>query len=48
MLDLIRVSDAIASFEWSLDEVRAMHRELSRLMARGVEAILRGPRTLAA
>ena len=43
MHDMIRLSDAIASFDWSLDEVRALHLELSRLMAREVDAIRSGP-----
>ena len=42
--DLVRalhdLSDRIASFEWSLDEVRSMHLSLSREMNREVDAIL--------
>ena len=48
MRDMVRLSDAIASFDWSLDEVRGLHLELSRLMTRGVEAIRLGPGSLAA
>lgn len=48
MRDLIRVSDAIASFDWTLGEVRNLHLELSRHMARGVEALLRGPQSVGA
>ncbi|MGH7724334.1 MAG: NAD(P)/FAD-dependent oxidoreductase [Candidatus Eiseniibacteriota bacterium] len=38
-LDLLGVTDAIASFDWDLDRVRALHRELSRVMGRGPETI---------
>jgi flavin-dependent dehydrogenase len=48
MHDMVRVTDTIASFRWSLDEVRALHLEQSRQMARGVDAIRLGPQSLAA
>ena len=48
MRDMIPISDRVASFEWTLDEVRALHLELSRVMSRGVEAILLGARGLLA
>jgi 2-polyprenyl-6-methoxyphenol hydroxylase-like FAD-dependent oxidoreductase len=34
------LSDRVASFEWTLDEVRELHLALSREMNREVEAIL--------
>jgi 2-polyprenyl-6-methoxyphenol hydroxylase-like FAD-dependent oxidoreductase len=37
--DLLLVSDRIASFDWSLDEVRELHLELSRLMGRESERL---------
>lgn len=37
--DLLLVSDRIASFDWSLDEVRGLHLELSRLMGRESEQL---------
>lgn len=37
--DLLLVSDRIASFAWSLDDVRALHLELSRLMGRESERL---------
>lgn len=46
MRDMIPIADRVASFEWTLDEVRALHLELSRVMSRGVEAILLGARGL--
>jgi flavin-dependent dehydrogenase len=39
-LELHDISDRIASFEWTLDEVRDMHLALSREMNREVEAII--------
>jgi flavin-dependent dehydrogenase len=39
-LELHDISDRIASFEWSLDELRELHLALSRGMNREVEAIL--------
>lgn len=38
-LELMRVSDEIAAFDWSLERVRALHLELSRLMNREVDAM---------
>jgi hypothetical protein len=46
MRDMIRLSDAIASFDWSVDEVRSLHLELSRVMKREVDAIRTRPRVL--
>lgn len=37
--DLIDVSDRIASFDWSMDEVRELHQAFSRAMNVGVERI---------
>jgi menaquinone-9 beta-reductase len=37
--DLIDVSDRIASFDWSMDEVRDLHQAFSRAMNVGVERI---------
>jgi menaquinone-9 beta-reductase len=44
MRDMIPIADRVASFEWTLDEVRALHLALSRVMTRAVEAILLGTR----
>jgi len=38
-VDLMRVSAAVASFEWNLERVRELHLELSRLMNREVQAM---------
>ncbi len=37
--ELMDVSDRIASFAWSMDEVQALHLAFSRSMAAGVEAV---------
>jgi flavin-dependent dehydrogenase len=38
-LGLLEVSDAVASFRWTLDEVRAHHEALTRHMARELELL---------
>jgi 2-polyprenyl-6-methoxyphenol hydroxylase-like FAD-dependent oxidoreductase len=40
-LGLFEVTDAIASFDWSIDEVKRLHIDLSREMNREVEAMVR-------
>jgi len=37
---LLEITDAVASFDWTLDEVRQLHLDLSTEMNREVEAIL--------
>jgi menaquinone-9 beta-reductase len=47
-LPLFRVTDRIASFQWDLAEARALHKALSKAMAREVQhlgALHRAPRT---
>jgi flavin-dependent dehydrogenase len=39
-LPLLRVTDAIASFDWSLDEVQGLHRALNQAMQLEVEYLL--------
>ncbi len=34
------MTDRIASFTWSMDEVRALHLAFSRSMSAGVEVVL--------
>jgi flavin-dependent dehydrogenase len=41
MLEFVRITDTIASFEWTLDELRELHLELSRRMRHGVETMRR-------
>jgi 2-polyprenyl-6-methoxyphenol hydroxylase-like FAD-dependent oxidoreductase len=37
--EMLEVSDAIASFEWDLEQVKPLHRQLSRVMARESEML---------
>jgi hypothetical protein len=37
--ELLRISDALASFEWTLSTVRELHQRLSEEMAREVDAM---------
>jgi flavin-dependent dehydrogenase len=38
--ELFRITDAIAAFEWDIEDLKPMHLDLSRTMNREVEAIL--------
>jgi flavin-dependent dehydrogenase len=38
--ELLDVTSAVASYDWTLDEVQALHRELSESMKREVKALL--------
>jgi len=38
-LGLLQISDRIASFEWTLDTLRVLHRQLSEEMRRELEAL---------
>lgn len=42
-LDMIRVSEAIAGYEWDLEQVRVLHHQFSKLMARELEAMRAWP-----
>lgn len=37
--ELMEATDRIASFSWSMDEVRVLHLAFSRSMADGVEVV---------
>jgi flavin-dependent dehydrogenase len=42
-LELFEATDAIASFEWNLDEVRVLHEKLAKAMSREVKQLLQTP-----
>ena len=39
-MELFEITDTIAGFEWDLDRLKALHRDLSTTMNHEVEALL--------
>ena len=42
-LDLFEATDAIASFNWNLNDVRALHEKLAKAMSREVKLLATAP-----